>query len=1014
MSYHKLLQRQINKYLTPDCTENPLFKEFIQAVNYSYQSYERDKELMDHAFKESEKEYNEINNSLKKEFDLKKQSISNLYDSLEVLEGGFDEIKSDDDVDDLLYISKYLSKQIEKRKEIEHNLSTTVELLKTLLANLQSGILVEDENRKILFTNQLFCDMFSIPVAPEIMIGVDCTNSAEQSKLMFKKPEDFSPRIDEILKNKKIHTNELLETANDHFLERDYIPIYINNEYKGHLWKYTDVTQRIQSKTLLEQSEERNRLIMNSALNAIINIDGNGKITFWNTQAEKIFGWKRQEVIGKLLSETIIPNQHRLGHNEGMKHYLSTGDGPVLNKQLELPAINKKGIEFPVEISITPIKQNDELFFCSFIQDISERKNAENQLKYQEEKYRNIIANMNLGLIEVDNNEIIKYVNQSFLEISGYEMNELIGKNPSKMFVFGENIEIMKNKQSLREKGISDIYQIPIKNKRGELRWWAISGAPNFDDKGNLLGSIGIHLDITEQKQLEIDLENEKLKAEEASKAKEAFLANMSHEIRTPLNAIIGFLRELSKQELTDLQKKYIENSSIASKHLLAIINNILDISKIEAGEMSLESEDFILEKSIANVVTVLYPKAQQKGISLNSKCNSLIAGVLKGDALRIEQILFNLVGNSLKFTQKGEINISCNLVKDYTYSQDISISISDTGIGMDKEFLSSIFRKFSQEDKEVTRKFGGTGLGMAITKELVQLMKGKIEIESEKNVGTTIHIFLHFKKGDITNLKKDQQETSSTSLENISILLVEDNDMNRMVAQNSLQYYNCNVTEAENGVEALEILKKENFDIVLMDIQMPEMDGIEATKIIRTEFKLSIPIIALTANAFKSEIDKCKKAGMNDYITKPFDETNLIETIAKHTIRKEDKLSNVEKIEKIEKLYNLSSLNNLSRGNREFVEKMIVIFINQTNTTIEKIQNAIEADNFMEVSQLIHKIKPSIEGIGVISILNDVKHLEKITKESPNKQEIESVFSVIKTTLKKVVIQLQQNEINH
>lgn len=296
-------------------------------------------------------------------------------------------------------------------------------------------------------------------------------------------------------------------------------------------------------------------------------------------------------------------------------------------------------------------------FFCSFIQDISERKNAENQLKYQEEKYRNIIANMNLGLIEVDNNEIIKYVNQSFLEISGYEMNELIGKNPSKMFVFGENIEIMKNKQSLREKGISDIYQIPIKNKRGELRWWAISGAPNFDDKGNLLGSIGIHLDITEQKQLEIDLENEKLKAEEASKAKEAFLANMSHEIRTPLNAIIGFLRELSKQELTDLQKKYIENSSIASKHLLAIINNILDISKIEAGEMSLESEDFILEKSIANVVTVLYPKAQQKGISLNSKCNSLIAGVLKGDALRIEQILFNLVGNSLKFTQKGEIN---------------------------------------------------------------------------------------------------------------------------------------------------------------------------------------------------------------------------------------------------------------------------------------------------------------------------------------------------------------------
>lgn len=1014
MGYHKLLQRQINKHLTPDCIENPLFKEFIQAVNHSYLSYERDKELMDHAFKESEVEYNQINDSLKIEVDLKKQSISNLYDSLEVLEGGFDEIKSDDDVDDLLFISKYLSKQIEKRKQIENDLSTTVELLKTLLANLQSGILVEDENRKILFTNQLFCNMFAIPVPPETMIGVDCTNSADQSKGLFKKSEIFRPRIDEILKNRKICANELLETVNNQFLERDYIPIYINNEYKGHLWKYTDVTQRIQSNTLLEQSEERNRLIMNSALNAIINIDSKGKITFWNSQAEKIFGWNREEVIGKLLSETIIPKQHKSGHNDGLKHYLNTGEGPVLNKQIELPAIKKDGTEFTIEISIIPIKQNNELFFCSFIQDISKRKKAETTLKFQEEKYRNIIAHMNLGLIEVDTEETIQFANQSFADISGYEVTELIGKRPEDIFVFGENFEIMQTKQGLRKQGISDIYQIPIKNKRGELRWWAISGAPNFDDKGNLVGSIGIHLDITDQKQLEIDLEAEKLKAEEASKAKESFLANMSHEIRTPLNAIIGFLRELSKQELTDLQKKYIENSSIASKHLLAIINNILDISKIEAGEMSLENEDFVLENSINNIITVLHPKANQKGINLISNCNALISKVLKGDALRIEQILFNLVGNSLKFTQKGEIGINCKLINDYPNSQDISISISDTGIGMDKEFLNTIFRKFSQEDLEVTRKFGGTGLGMAITKELVQLMKGRIEIESEKNVGTTIHIFLHFKKGDITNLKKTHQETTTTSLENISILLVEDNDMNRMVAQNSLQYYNCKVTEAENGAEALEILKKENFDIILMDIQMPEMDGIEATKIIRTEFKLKTPIVALTANAFKSEIEKCKKAGMDDYVTKPFDEANLIETIAKHTIRKGITLPKVKKVKKIQRLYNLNSLNNLSRGNKEFVEKMVVIFIEQTNTTIEKIKNAIEAENFIEVSQLIHKIKPSIEGIGVISILDDVKILEKIAKESNDKKQIEAIFSGIKEVLIEVVIQLKENEIEN
>lgn len=1013
MGYHKLLQRQINKHLTPDCIENPLFKDFIQAVNFSYLSYERDKELMDHAFKQSEVEYNLINDSLKKEFDLKKQSISNLYDSLEVLEDGFDEIKNNDDVDDLLFISKYLNKQIEKRKQIENDLSTTVELLKTLLANLQSGILVEDENRKILFTNQLFCDMFAIPVAPEMMIGVDCTNSADQSKELFKKPEKFRPRIDEILKLRDVSTNELLETVDDRFLERDYIPIYINNEYRGHLWKYTDVTQRIQSNTLLEQSEERNRLIMNSALNAIINIDSKGKITFWNTQAEKIFGWKRKEVVGTFLSESILSNQQKNDHSDGIKHLLNTGEGPVLNKQLELQAIKKDGTEFTIEISIIPIKQNNELFFCSFIQDISKRKKAETTLKFQEEKYRNIIAHMNLGLIEVDTTDTIQFANQSFADISGYEVSELMGKRPEDIFVFGENFEIMQTKQGLRKQGISDIYQIPIKNKRGELRWWAISGAPNFDDKGNLVGSIGIHLDITEQKQLEIDLEAEKQKAEEASRAKESFLANMSHEIRTPLNAIIGFLRELSKQELTDLQKKYIENSSIASKHLLAIINNILDISKIEAGEMSIENEDFILENSINNVITVLHPKANQKGIDLISNCNALISKVVKGDALRIEQILFNLVGNSLKFTHKGKIKISCKLINDYPNSQDISISISDTGIGMDKEFLNSIFRKFSQEDLEVTRKFGGTGLGMAITKELVQLMKGRIEIESEKNVGTTIHIFLHFKKGDVSNLKNTNRESTTTSLENISILLVEDNDMNRMVAQNSLQYYNCRVTEAENGIEALEVLKKEKFDIILMDIQMPEMDGIEATRIIRTEFKLTTPIIALTANAFKSEIEKCKKAGMNDYVTKPFDEANLIETIAKHTIHKGNKVPKAKKVKTNHKLYNLSSLNNLSRGNKEFVEKMVTIFIDQANSTIEKVADAIEVENFIEVSQLIHKIKPSIEGIGVTSIIDDVRILEKISKEQGDKKQIEAIFSGIKVVLKEVIDQLNENEID-
>jgi PAS domain S-box-containing protein len=1012
MGFHKLLQKQIEKHLTIEFSKNQQLESFLEVINDSFFAFEKEKELMSHHFQECEKKFSEVNESLKKEHELKKRSIGNLYEDLQGNDERYNEI-NEEGKDNSLLISKYLSKQIRKRKETENRLLHTVELLKTLFNNLQSGILVEDKNRKILFTNQLYCDMFSIPILPEAMIGVDCTNSEDEYKDLFKESQSFGSRIKEILSEKLIVTNELLETADGRFFKRCYTPVFIDDEYEGHLWRYTNVTRRIQTRNLLEQSEKRSRLIMDASLNAIITIDSNGIITFWNSLAETIFGWEKEDVLGKALSEIIIPHRYVEAHNNGMKHYMKMDDGPVLKRHFEITGLNRSGNEFPIEISIIPIKQNGETFFCSFIQDISERKKAEENLKSQEEKYRNIIANMNLGLIEVDTNDIIQFANRSFLSISGYEMEELLGENIAELFVSKENSGLMKGKMELREKGISDIYQMQVKNKRGELRWWAISGAPEFDNTGKLIGSIGIHLDITEQKQLEIELEREKIKAQDASRAKEDFLANMSHEIRTPLNAIIGFLRELEKQELTELQKKYIENSSIASKHLLAIVNNILDISKIEAGEMSLDFEDFVFERTITNVIKVLQPKAEQKGLHLTVNISKAIHPVLKGDKLRLEQILFNLVGNALKFTQKGQIAVNCEVINDGDISQELSVSISDTGIGMDKSYVEMIFRKFSQEDKKITRKYGGTGLGMAITKELVQLMNGTIEVESEKNKGTTIHIILNFNKGNEEDLKIVEAEKKLTSIDNMSILLVEDNELNRMVAQNSFRYFNCKVTEAVNGLEALEILRKQNFDVILMDIQMPEMDGIEATRIIRNEFKLSTPIIALTANAFKADIEKCREAGMDDYIVKPFDEGVMIETIGRHvTSNAVSSPMNKKGISANDKLYNLSSLYDLSSGDMDFMDKMLNVFVEQTAVILEKVALKIANNDFKEVSQLIHEIKPSIEIFGISSTIEDVKSLEKMARETQDKRQISSLFESINRTLQEVVVQIQENEL--
>lgn len=1005
MDLHKLLQRQITKNIPSDLQADPSFQSFIKTVNDSYLSFERDKDLMDHSFKESEKEYNEVHQNLKKEYELKQQSILNLYESLNELEG-YGSIR-ENEKNDLLFISKYLSEQIAKRKETEKKLFETVQFFKTLLENLQSGILVVDNNDTILFVNQHLCDMRNINAEPGEMIGKKPGDYIGDAQLVFKDSSSYRDRIEEILFRKEIVTGEVLETIDNRFFERDYIPIIVENECIGHLWKSTDVTQRIRSKNLLKQSEERNRIIMNSSLNAIVTIDITGKITFWNNQAEIIFGWKKEEVLGRSLNDTIIPKRHSEGHTEGLKYYIKTGKGPVLNKQIELPAVNSAGQEFPVEISIIPLEQNGEVFFCSFMQDISERKKTETKLKAQEEKYRNIIANMNLGLIEVDNNDIIQYANQGFANLSGFEVEELIGLNPAKTFVFGENVEKLNAKNRLREKGISDVYQMPVKNKRGELRWWAIGGAPNYDDKGRLVGSIGIHLDITEQKKMEIELENEKIKAQQASKAKETFLANMSHEIRTPLNGIIGFLRELARQPLTDLQKKYVENSTTASKHLLSIINNILDISKIEAGEMSLEMEDFVFDKVIANVVTVLEPSVKKKGLKLIKQISKDVHEVFKGDILRLEQILFNLVGNSLKFTSKGRIFLKCEVLKDAKTFQRLVISVIDTGIGMEQNFAEKIFNKFSQEDKAVTRKFGGTGLGMAITKELIELMNGKINVLSEKDKGTTISFVIDLEKGNFCNIKKVQEEID-IDISGINVLLVEDNILNRMVVINSLKYFNCNITEAVNGIEAVEIVKDKSFDIILMDMQMPEMDGIEATVKIREELKLQTPIIALTANAFKSEVERCKDAGMNDYITKPFEEFNLIETISRYTGRQKDMLHPAAE-QRDQKLYDLKALESISRGNSDFTEKMIKIFIEQIEEVVPNAEAVLSSGDFSALSQIMHKIRPSVEGMGILSIIEEIRILEKISKEGTDKKRISDLFYQIINTLMIVIEQLQE-----
>jgi signal transduction histidine kinase/CheY-like chemotaxis protein len=428
--------------------------------------------------------------------------------------------------------------------------------------------------------------------------------------------------------------------------------------------------------------------------------------------------------------------------------------------------------------------------------------------------------------------------------------------------------------------------EVEVKDKWGNAKWWLIGRAPRYNETGQMIGSMGIHLDLTGHRELELSLIKAREEAEKSAKAKEVFLANMSHEIRTPLNGIIGMVRELMDTQLSVEQNTSVSHAQTASQHLLSIINNILDLSKIEAGAFELEKKPFNLKEIMEEAERILRPSITKKELAVTFLVDNELSNCFLGDSPRIRQVLLNIVNNAIKFTEAGFINVECKVVGASETSQHVKIIIADSGIGMEENFIKMIFTKFSQENNTLRRKYGGTGLGLAITHELVNLLGGKIQVESEKGRGTKFIMDFNFEIH--SNQPKDEAPMPIDYMKTLSgknILLVEDNQMNRLVATNLLKRYQINIVLANHGREALEKIEEQSFDMILMDLQMPVMDGLEATRLIRKQNNKT-PIVALTANAFKSEIASCYEAGMNDFATKPFEVEVLLSTIAKNLLK--------------------------------------------------------------------------------------------------------------------------------
>jgi PAS domain S-box-containing protein len=584
----------------------------------------------------------------------------------------------------------------------------------------------------------------------------------------------------------------------------------------------------------------------------------------------------------------------------------------------------------------------------------------------RETKFKGIIDNFRLGLLEVEPNGTIIRANEAFCEMSGFSCEELQGKDGGIILLDEIERERMKVRHASRSEGEEDVYELRVFNKAKETRYWLVSAAPLLGDDGNVHGSIGIHWDITQMKEMEFELKEAKRKAEESSKAKAMFLANMSHEIRTPLNGIVGMAEQLAQSQLDADQRYFTDIMRSASSTLLSIINDVLDISKIESGKFSIETISFSLNKTIRQTLSIFEEKAKVSGISLDIDLMDDRGTMHLGDPHRLSQVLFNIVGNAIKFTHSGYVRVTSQLARGENDICSVSFSIQDTGVGMDMAYLTKVFEAFSQEDASITRKFGGSGLGLSIARSIVQIMGGTIQIESEKGKGTRVDIHIPMR---ISNDKTKQEIVEMTdlqkSLKGLRVLAVEDNELNRMVLQVILKKCEVVLSIAHNGQEAIDLIQEKEFDIILMDVQMPIVDGLEATKYIREELKSSTPIIGLSANAMREEVEICKQAGMNDYLVKPYSERALVEVMRKWSSEETQPAVSDEIIVQ-EKELDLSMLKQYVGNDVNVLKDVVSGYLEHLPPQLDRLELALVGSDLLALRHELHQLKASMEIIGV------------------------------------------------
>lgn len=607
------------------------------------------------------------------------------------------------------------------------------------------------------------------------------------------------------------------------------------------------------------------------------------------------------------------------------------------------------------------------------------------------------------------------YANDAYHTLLGYSLADIEGRSPFATIATFNNKELITDiRNKLKEQRPVRI-ELAMFSKYGNQYWIDMNIVPIFDDECRLTHYVFIYHDITQRKEAEATLIKARDIATEAEQVKEQFLAMMAHEIRTPLNAIVGMSNLLlNTKGLDEEQLEFSTTIKRSADNLVSLINDILDFSKIRAGKIEFEEVRFNIKELIKDILQIIRYKTDEQKVKLVSTYDVNIPGFLLGDSTRLNQILLNLMSNAAKFTEKGKIELSTHLINITPNNLILEFKVKDTGIGISQDKLAKIFERFSQADSSTTRKYGGTGLGLSIVKQLVELQTGEIWVASEVGKGSSFTVTLPFKIADNQAKRANRGLAFNRDLEQKHFLLVEDNVTNQRVACKILEQWNAKISIANNGQEAIDFLKAGVYDLVLLDIQMPVMDGLETIQHIRQDLKLDkkqLPVIALSAAIYEDR-NNLLEIGFNEYVTKPFDIDRFYETVRSYLKLTSSTLTEHETQEKQEDMneeaiIDLSFIRKISNNNKEFIKEMIDIFIQQTEEIMNTLPTLVNHRIWKALHPLMHKFKSSSRNMGSPIMTDICNELEIITKQEPNWEAVEEITEKLLALCEGVLVEL-------